>query len=108
MILTSTASAQLLTPALTETREDKLLPPKRINLIDKIISKPFLNDKDLINDVHNNELKFQSSKGKEKKILLACPITSVDIRKGKKAREIHVAGLSCLWDTGASDSMVKK
>ena len=45
-------------------------PPKRINLIDKIISKPFLNDKDLINDVHNNELKFQSSKGKEKKILL--------------------------------------
>ena len=64
--------------------------PKRINLIDKIISKPFLNNKDLINDVHNNELKFQSSKGKEKKILLTCPITSVDIRKGKKAREIHV------------------
>ena len=53
-------------------------------------------------------MKFQSSKGKEKKILLTCPITSVDIRKGKKAREIHVAGLSCLWDTGASNSMVKK
>ena len=37
-----------------------------------------------------------------------CPILSVDIRKGKKARDIHVAGLSCLWDTGASDSMIKK
>ena len=83
-------------------------PPKRINfIIDKLISKSLLNN-DLINDVHNNELKLQSSKGKEKSILLPCPIISVDIRKGKKARDIHVARLSCLWDTGASDSMVKK
>ena len=35
-------------------------------------------------------------------------MTTVDILKGKKAREIHVAGLSCLWDGGASDSMVKR
>ena len=82
-------------------------PPKRINLIDKLISKSLLND-DLINDVHNKEQKLQSKKGKEKSILIPCPIISVDIRNGKKAHEIHVAGLSCLWDAGASDSMVKK
>ena len=35
-------------------------------------------------------------------------MTTVDILKGKKAHEIHVAGLSCLWDGGASDSMIKK
>jgi hypothetical protein len=35
-------------------------------------------------------------------------VIAVDILKGKKAREIHVAGLTCLWDGGASDSMVKK
>ena len=76
-------------------------PPKRINfIIDKLISKSLLNN-DLINDVHNNELKLQSSKGKEKSILLPCPIISVDNRKVKKAREIHAAGLS-------SGSMIKK
>ena len=62
----------------------------------------------MINDVHHNELTFQSTKGKEKSILLPCPIISVDIRKGKKARMIHVTGLSYLWDIGASDSMIKK
>ena len=34
-------------------------PPKMINLIDKIISKPFLNkNKDLINDVHKRRTFF--------------------------------------------------
>ena len=32
-------------------REDKTPPPKRINLIDKLISKSLLND-DFINDIH--------------------------------------------------------
>ena len=67
----------------------------------------------LKNTNHNNELRFSSSndidttkpfRNKE----LPIPVTTVDILEGnKKARKIHVAGLSCLWDGGASDSMVK-
>ena len=63
---------------------------------------------------HVNEICFSSSndiidttiplRSKE----LPIPVTTVDILKGKKACEIHVAGLSCLWGGGASDSMVKK
>ena len=60
-----------------------------------------------------NEIRFSSSNDIDTTIPLRdtelpIPVTTVDILKGKKVREIHGAWLSCLWDGGASDSMVKK
>ena len=85
---------------------------KSINLIDKVINfnlNSTFNSKNSI----NNELRFSSSNDVTATTAPAneespTPVIAVDILKGKKAREIHVAGLTCLWDGRASDSMVKK
>ena len=66
----------------------------------------------LKNPNYINEIRFSSSNDIDTTIPLRnkelpIPVTTVDILKGKKAREIHVAGLSCLWDGGASNNMVK-
>ena len=55
-------------------------------------------------DVHN-ELKFSNQSDHFK---LSIPATTVSVCEGKKSRGIHMAGLICLWDSGASDSMIKK
>ncbi len=34
------------------------------------------------------------------------PLTIINVHKGKRAREIHAAGLTCLWDGGASHSII--
>ena len=85
--------------------------PRSINIMDKVIDDN--QNTKLKNPNHINEIRFSSSNDIDTTIPLRnkelpIPVTTVDILKGKKAREIHVAGLSCLWDGGASDSMVKK
>ena len=34
------------------------------------------------------------------------PLTIINVHKGKRAREIHATGLTCLWDGGASHSII--
>ena len=78
-------------------------PVLKINLLDKIINNDLKNEK-LMYDIHN-ELKFSAQSDNFK---LPIPITTLRVCKGKKLRGIHVTGLTCLWDSGASDSMIKK
>ena len=54
-------------------------------------------------DVHN-ELKFSNQIDTVK---LPIPVTTVSMCKGKKSCEIHMAGITCLWDSVTSDSMIK-
>ena len=35
------------------------------------------------------------------------PVVTVSLRGGKKHRATVVAGLTCLWDSGATDRMIK-
>ena len=35
------------------------------------------------------------------------PVVTVSLGRGKKHRATVVAGLTCLWDSGATDSMIK-
>ena len=75
----------------------------KINLLDKIINNDLKNE-NLMYDVHN-KLKFSNQSNNFK---LPTPVTTISVCKGKNLRGIHVSGLTCLWDSGASDSMIKK
>ena len=64
------------------------------------------NSKDSFTNDVQEELKFKlSSDDVDSDGNLPLPIINVH-NKGKKAREIHAAGLTCLWDGGASHSII--
>ena len=73
-------------------------------IIDKIMNESKSTMNKLSNDVRNELMyKFSVDKiGSEGTL----PLTIVNVHKGKKAREIHAAGLTCLWDGGASHSII--
>ena len=73
--------------------------------MDQIIDNNLTTNK-LINDIRNNELNFSTNIVDT--IKLPVPVGLVNILKGKKSCEIHVARLACLWESSASDSMIKK
>ena len=63
---------------------------------------------ELMNDNHVDDLKFNSNKRMKYTKPKLIPVTTANIRKGKKGRQLHAAGLSCLWDGGASHSMIRR
>ena len=64
-----------------------------------------LTNNELINDIQNNELNLSTNIVETIKLHL--PVGIVSTLKRKKACEIHVSGLACLWDSGVSNSMTK-
>ena len=74
--------------------------------IDNIMIKSNTNNK-LMNDIPN-EFKLSTNKNISGNKSKPIPVTSENVRKGKKIREVHAAGLSCLWDTGASHCMINQ
>ena len=36
------------------------------------------------------------------------PVVTVSLRGGKKSRSTKVAGITCLWDSGATDSLINR
>ena len=57
----------------------------------------------------SNKLEFISNKNISEKKSKPIPATSEKRTQGKeKGLSVHDAGLSCLWDTGASYCMINK
>ena len=79
--------------------------------MDKVINKLMKESKSNSNDSFTNDVREElifklSSDDVDSDGNL--PLTIINVHKGKKAREIHAAGLTCcfLWDGGASHSII--
>ena len=60
------------------------------------------------NDAIENELKFDHKFTLSSKTKDPLPVVTVSLRKGKKQRAANIYVLKCLWDSGATNSMIKR
>ena len=60
-----------------------------------------------MNDIPN-EFKLSTNKNISGNKSKPIPVTSENVRKGKKSQSVHAAGLSCLWDIGAPHCLINK
>ena len=80
-----------------------------MNRLDHLVTDNLNNYKDQSNEVINSELTFDtsdfnSSSGNSNPL----PVVTVSLRGVKKHRATAVASLTCLWDSRATDSMIKR
>ena len=82
---------------------------KEMNILDHIVTENLKNNKYQINEAINSDPKFDTSNfnlssGTSNPLL----VVTVSIRGGNKHRATTVAGLTCLWDNGATNSTIKR
>ena len=80
-----------------------------MNILDHIVTENLKNNKDQSNEAINIEPEFDtsnfnSSSGTRDPL----PVVTVSLRGGNKHRATTLAGLTCLWDIGANNSMVNR
>ena len=80
---------------------------KEINILDRIVNNNLRTNKDQHNDAVENEPKFDNSFNLSSGTRDPLPVVTVSLRGGKKQRAMAVAGLTCLLDRGATNSMIK-
>ena len=62
-----------------------------------------------VKDVIDNELKFDSKNSlANDNVQDNPPIVNISLRSGKKSRKTFNQGLTCLWYSGATKSMIKR
>ena len=79
-----------------------------MNKLDHLVTKNFKNNKYRSNDSINSEPAFDISNF-NLSIGTSNPLTliTVSLRGAKKHRVTTVSGLTCLWDSGTTDRMIK-
>ena len=80
-----------------------------MNILDHIVTKSSNNNKDQSNEAINSEptldtSNFNLSIGSSNTL----PVVTVSLQGGNTHRSTTVSGLTCLWDIGATDSMIKR
>ena len=80
---------------------------KEMNILYHIVNNNIKTNKNQRNDAIENEPKFDHTF-----ILSGCtkdpvPVVTVILQVGKKQRAMTVSRITCLWDSGATDSMIK-
>ena len=80
-----------------------------MNILDQIMTSNLKKNRDQDNEAINNEPTFDTSKFKLSSGT-SNPLTlvTVSLGVGKKHRAMNVAGITCLRDSGATSSMIKR
>ena len=65
-------------------------------------------NKDQRDDVIGNDPKFDSSFNLSSGTKDPLPVVTVSLRGGKKYTATDASGIICLWDRGATNSMIKR
>ena len=60
------------------------------------------------NDAIEHELKFDHTFSLYEGNKELLQVVAISLRGGKKQREMMIYGLTCLWDSGATDNMIKR
>ena len=60
------------------------------------------------NDAIEHELKFDHTFSLYEGNKELLQVVAISLRGGKKQREMMIYGLTCLWDSGATDSMIDR
>ena len=60
------------------------------------------------NDSIENNPKFYNTFILYRSTKYLLPVVTVSLRGGKKQRTTMVTGLACLWDSGSTNSMIKR
>ena len=73
-----------------------------------LVTENLNNYKDQSNEAINSEPTFDNSSfNLSSGTSYPLPVVTVSLRLGKKHRATTVAGITCLWDSGATNSMIK-
>ena len=81
-------------------------PNREINNLDQIVSTNIKNNQ--VNDIVKNELKFDSiNSPANNTVNYPLPIVTIRLRGGKKYTQNLNSVLTFLWDSGATDRMIK-
>ena len=81
---------------------------KDINKLDHAVTENLKNYKDQSNEAINSETTFDNSSfNLSSGTSDPLPVVTVSLWWGKKHRATIVASIKCLWDSGATDSMIK-
>ena len=80
---------------------------KEMNILYHIVNNNIKTNKNQRNDAIENQPKFDNIFNLSSGNKYPLPVVNVSLRGGKKKRATTVAGLTCLWDSGATDSMIK-
>ena len=80
-----------------------------MNILDHVVNNNINTNKDQPNEAIYNEttfdnISFNPSRGTRDPL----PVVTVTLRGGKKYIATDVAGLTCLWDIGATDIMINR
>ena len=80
-----------------------------MNILDQVVTNNRKTNKDQLNEVTKNETTFDTNSFN----LSSCniyplPVVTVYLRGGKKHRATAVAGLTCLWDSRATNTMINR
>ena len=80
-----------------------------MNRLDHVVTNNLNNNKDKINEAINSEPTFDTSnfslsRGTSNRL----PVVTVSLQGRKKNRATTVAGITCLWDSGANGKMIKR
>ena len=78
-----------------------------MNILDYAVNDSIKTNKDRRNDSIENDPKFDYCFNLSSGTTYPLPVATVSPRKGKKNRATNVAGLICLWDSGATYIMIK-
>ena len=80
---------------------------REINILDKVVTDHINKDKDQHNEAIENDPKFDCSFNLSITTKYPLLVVSVSLLGGKKHGATTVNGLTCLWDSGATNIMIK-
>ena len=79
------------------------------NKLDQIVNNNTKTNKDQLNDAIYNETTFDTSRfNSSSRTRDPLPVVNITLWGGKKHRSAIVSGLTWLWDSGATDSIIKR
>ena len=76
--------------------------------MDHVVTKNIKTNKHQRNDAIKNDPKFDNKFSLYRRTKEPLPVVIVSLQGGKKQRSTDVAGLTCLWDSKATDSIIKR
>ena len=79
-----------------------------INYLDHVVTDNIKKNKNQHNDAIEYEPRFDNKFSLYNRTKDPLPVVTVRIRGVKKQRERIIAGLPCLWDSRATNSMIKR
>ena len=81
---------------------------REINRSDHVVTNNIKTNSYQRYDAMENEPKFENSFNLSRGTKKILPVVTVSLRGGKKKIAMTAAGLICLWDSGVTNSMIKR